>query len=335
MITEVRQCQPSPPVAGTDRPLSAPGPVPAAASPSLPAGSHERLLVSLATYNEAENIGPLIEEIRRYAPQADILVIDDNSPDGTAKRVEELAQSDPRIHLLRRPGKLGLGTAILTAMRYAIAEGYDLLLNLDADFSHPPRYIPGLLAGMARRDVMIGSRYVAGGGTAHWPWLRRWISRSVNWLVRFLLRTPASDASGAFRCYRVSLLRRVPLERIQSRGYSFQQEVLFRCHLAGARIGEYPILFENRRAGASKVNPREALRSISMIFYLGLRRWLGWETRQARQEPSRLPPVQPTGSRGLPQPCEQHSERRSEPPAEGAPRVGPSPSPNGACRPSA
>lgn len=333
MITEVREPRFYPSVAGTDRPLSAPGPVSATAHTNPPAGTPERLLVSLATYNEAENIGPLIEEIRRYAPQADILVIDDNSPDGTAERVEELAQHDPRIHLLRRPGKLGLGTAILTAMRYAITEGYDLLLNLDADFSHPPRYIPGLLAGMARRDVMIGSRYVAGGGTANWPWLRRWISRSVNWLVRFLLRTPASDASGAFRCYRVSLLQRVPLERIQSRGYSFQQEVLFRCHLAGARIGEYPILFENRRAGASKVNPWEALRSISMIFYLGLRRWLGWETRQVREEPPRASWTQRAKSGSHPQRSAPPSGGGSEPHWEGAPRAGPSPSPNGACRP--
>lgn len=306
MISEVRDRQPYPPVAGTDGTLSRPSPVSATISP--PSAAQERLLVSLATYNEAENIGPLIQEIHRYVPQADILVIDDNSPDGTAERVQELAKTDPRIHLLRRPGKLGLGTAIVTAMRYAIAQGYDLLLNLDADFSHPPRYIPGLLAGMAQRDVMIGSRYVRGGGTANWPWQRRWISRSVNWLVRFLLRTPASDASGAFRCYRVGLLRRVPLERIQSRGYSFQQEVLFRCHLAGARIGEYPILFENRRAGASKVNPREALRSISMIFYLGLRRWLRWETRQGHRDQSRVTLGKPTSSGSLPQQSLQRPE---------------------------
>jgi dolichol-phosphate mannosyltransferase len=278
MTTDVRDRQSYLPLAGADGPLSSSRPTSEVAG--SPTRLQERLLVSLATYNEAENIGPLIREIHHYVPQADILVIDDNSPDGTAERVEELAVTDPRIHLLRRPGKLGLGTAIVSAMRYAIAHNYDLLLNLDADFSHPPRYIPGLLAGMARRDVMIGSRYVAGGGTANWPWLRRYISRTVNWLVRFLLRTPASDASGAFRCYRVGLLRRIPLDHIQSRGYSFQQEVLFRCHLAGARIGEYPIIFENRRAGSSKVNPREALRSISMIFYLGLRRWLGWEIRQ-------------------------------------------------------
>lgn len=255
-----------------------------------------RLLVSLATYNEAGNIVPLIAEIRRYTPHSDVLVIDDNSPDGTAQLVQQLAAKDPRIHLLCRPGKLGLGTAILTAMRYAIDQQYDLLLNLDADFSHPPRYIPGLLAGMSRYDVMIGSRYVPGGGTHNWPWLRRHISRAVNWLVRFLLRTPAHDASGAFRCYRVALLRRVPLQQIYSRGYSFQQEMLFRCYKAGARIGEYPILFENRRAGASKVNPREALRSISMIFYLGLRNWFGCEPAQRPPHTNEVP-----GSRSSPQ----------------------------------
>ncbi|MCS7021459.1 MAG: polyprenol monophosphomannose synthase [Gemmataceae bacterium] len=254
-------------------------PVAAVDCSGLQGGSSPRLLVSLATYNEAGNIAALIHEIHHYAPQADILVIDDNSPDGTAALVQQLAVHDRRIHLVRRPGKLGLGTAILTAMRYAMERQYDLLLNLDADFSHPPRYIPGLLAGMSRYDVMIGSRYVRGGGTQNWPWLRRCISRGVNWLVRFLLRTPARDASGAFRCYRVRLLQQVPLDQIRSRGYSFQQEVLFRCHKAGARIGEYPILFENRRAGASKVNPWEALRSISMILYLGARNWLGWEKR--------------------------------------------------------
>ncbi len=243
-----------------------------------------RVLVSLATYNEAGNIAALITEIRRVAPQADILVIDDNSPDGTAAIVQELAgrasPGGPALRLLKRPGKLGLGTAILTAMRFAIDHCYDYLLNLDADFSHPPEAIPRLLAGMRRHDVMIGSRYVPGGGTRNWPLPRRIISRCVNWLVRFLFRTPARDSSGAYRCYRVALLRQMPLDRVLSRGYSFQQEVLFRCHKAGGRIGETPILFENRRVGASKVNWREALRSISMILYLGVRNWLGWEPRR-------------------------------------------------------
>lgn len=236
-----------------------------------------RLLVSLATYNEAGNIAALIAEIHRYLPQADILVIDDNSPDGTGDIVASLAAADDRIKLLRRPGKLGLGTATLAAMRYAIDHGYDYLQNMDADFSHPPRYLPGILAGMSRYDVMIGSRYVRGGGTANWPLTRRLISRAVNTLVRILFCMPVRDASGAYRCYRVAKLRRVPLERVRSRGYSFQQEVLFRCYKAGCTLGEYPIIFENRRAGASKVNIREALRSIAMILYLGVRNLLGLE----------------------------------------------------------
>jgi dolichol-phosphate mannosyltransferase len=235
------------------------------------------LLVSLATYNEAGNIAALIAEIHKVVPHADVLVIDDNSPDGTGRIVSELAQRDPRIHVLHRPGKLGLGTATLAAMKFAMAQNYDYLQNMDADFSHPPRYLPGILAGMSKYDVMIGSRYVHGGGTENWPLARRVISQSVNALVRFLFRMPVKDASGAFRCYRVSTLRATELDRVRSRGYSFQQEVLFRCFKAGAKLGEFPILFENRRAGASKVNRKEALRSISMILYVGLRNVFGLE----------------------------------------------------------
>jgi dolichol-phosphate mannosyltransferase len=237
--------------------------------------SQPRLLVSLATYNEAGNIVPLISEIHARVPHADILVIDDNSPDGTGKLADELAQKDARVRVLHRPGKLGLGTATLAAMQYAMDNNYDLLQNLDADFSHPPRYLPGILAGMDRHDVMIGSRYIAGGGTENWPLVRLVLSRSVNLIVRFLFRLPVKDASGAYRCYRVSKLREAELHLTRSRGYSFQQEVLFRCHKAGCKIGEYPILFENRRAGASKVNGQEAMRSIGMILYLGTRNFLG------------------------------------------------------------
>lgn len=245
-----------------------------APSPAQTSEFSPRLLVTLATYNERDNLAPLIAAIHEQAPHADLLVIDDNSPDGTGKLADELAAADPRVHVLNRPGKLGLGTASLTAMRYAIDHSYDLLLNLDADFSHPPRYIPKLLAGMRTRDVMIGSRYVHGGGTENWPLARRIMSKSVNGLVRFLFRMPVQDASGAFRCFRVAKLRQVPLDRVRSRGYSFQQEVLYRCHRAGCRLGEIPIIFENRRAGSSKVNRKEALRSIGMILWLGTQAWL-------------------------------------------------------------
>lgn len=246
--------------------------------PAAPADPEEpRILVSLATYNEAANIANLIAEIHKFVPQSHILVIDDNSPDGTGRIADDLAARDSRIHVLHRPGKLGLGTATLAAMQYAMDHDYDYLQNMDADGQHPPRYLPHLIAGMKDHDVMIGSRYTQGGGTENWPLPRKIMSQSVNMLVRFLFRMPVKDASGAFRCYRVSKLREAHLERTKSRGYSFQQEVLFRCHKAGCRLGEYPIIFENRRGGASKVNRKEAVRSISMILYLGLRNFLGLE----------------------------------------------------------
>jgi dolichol-phosphate mannosyltransferase len=234
------------------------------------------VLVSVATYNERANLEPLIREIHGAIPSAEVLVVDDNSPDGTGQLADQLAAANPRIHVLHRAGKLGLGTAILAAMRYAMEHDYDLLINMDADFSHHPRYLPALLAGMPQREVMIGSRYIPGGGTVNWPFARRFMSWSVNTMVRLLMRLPVHDASGSYRCYRVALLRRTNLEHLLSRGYSFQQEVLHRCHQARSRIGETPIVFEDRRAGVTKVNLREAARSISVLLWLGLKTTFGW-----------------------------------------------------------
>ena len=253
----------------------APAVAPLSLNPARPATP--RLLITLATYNEADNLALLVAEIRKYAPDADILVIDDNSPDGTGKLAERLRESDPTIAVLHRPGKLGLGTATLAAMRYAMDHDYDLMQNMDADFSHPPRFLPAILKGMETHDIMIGSRYAPGGATENWPLTRLVVSRCVNTLVRFFFRMPIRDASGAFRCYRVSMLRNAHLERTQSRGYSFQQEVLFRCHLVGAHLGESPIIFENRRAGKSKVSVKEAVRSIATILWLGVTHFFGVE----------------------------------------------------------
>jgi dolichol-phosphate mannosyltransferase len=239
------------------------------------AAANPRILICLATYNERANLAALVREIRAVVPWAGVLIIDDNSPDGTGQLADELAQADRHIHVLHRPGKLGLGTAILAAMRYAMDQGYDLLVNMDADFSHHPRYLPNLLAGMAEHDVMIGSRYIRGGGSVHWPWTRRLLSQAVNLLVRFSMRLPAHDTSGGYRCYRVAKLRQTDLEHLLSAGYSFQQEVLYRCRKAGCRLGETPILFENRRAGASKVNPREAVGSTAALLRLGVRALFG------------------------------------------------------------
>jgi dolichol-phosphate mannosyltransferase len=237
-----------------------------------------RILVSIPTYNERDNIGPLVQQIRAVLPGTDVLVIDDNSPDGTGTVADQLSAADPHVAVVHRAGKLGLGTAILAGMRYAMERDYDYLVNMDADFSHHPRFLPAVVAGMSRYDVMIGSRYVKGGGTVNWPLSRRLMSRCVNTVVRLLMRIPAEDTSGAYRCYRVSKLRRAQLERVRSRGYSFQQEVLYRCRKAGCKIGETPILFENRYTGKSKVNSKEAARSMSMILLVGLTAFFGLES---------------------------------------------------------
>ncbi len=234
-----------------------------------------RVLISLATFNERENLPKLLHEIQAAAPSADILVTDDNSPDGTGRIADEMAAADPRIHVQHRVGKLGLGTAILAGIAYALQHNYDYFVNMDADFSHHPRYLPALLAGMKRHDIMIGSRYVPGGGTTGWPLSRKLMSGGVNWLVRFLMRLPSKDNSGGYRCYRVAKLRQTDLKKMLSRGYSFQEELLYRCFKAGCRIGETPIIFEDRRAGLSKVNGREAFHSMSILVILGLASFLG------------------------------------------------------------
>jgi dolichol-phosphate mannosyltransferase len=228
-----------------------------------------RILISLATYNERDNLGPLVQGIHKELPTANVLVIDDNSPDGTGQLADDMAAADSRVRVIHRSGKLGLGTAILAGMRHAMEQDYDFLINMDADFSHHPRYLPAIVTGMDHNDVMIGSRYIPGGGVANWPMSRRAMSWGVGTMVRLLMRIPARDTSGAYRCYRVSKLRETALDKLWSRGYSFQQEVLYRCKQAGCRIGETPILFENRRAGVSKVNPKEAVRSMSILLLLG------------------------------------------------------------------
>jgi dolichol-phosphate mannosyltransferase len=235
-----------------------------------------RLLISLATFNEAGNLKPLIETIREIAPDSSILVIDDNSPDGTGRIADQLHETMASVNAIHRPTKLGLGTATLAAVRYAIDHQFDYLLNLDADFSHPPRFIPDLLRGMSDHDVMIGSRYVPGGGVeGGFNLKRKFMSSGINGYARLMLGLTSKDNSGAFRCYRVSKLAEIDLDQIRSRGYSFQEEILYWCMTVGCRIGETPILFENRRAGVSKINMREAVWALLIIFQLGVARLTG------------------------------------------------------------
>jgi dolichol-phosphate mannosyltransferase len=248
--------------------------VPDAVAP--PSDRPAKLVISLATFNEAGNLKPLAETIRQYAPDSSILVIDDNSPDGTGRIADELRNTMPNFEVIHRPAKLGLGTATLAAVRYAIDHHFDYLLNLDADFSHPPRFIPDLLKGMADHDVMIGSRYVPGGGVeGGFNLKRRLMSSGINGYARLMLGLTSKDNSGAFRCYRVSKLAELDLDLVRSRGYSFQEEILYWCKTVGCRIGETPILFENRRAGSSKINMSEAVSALWIIFVLGTARATG------------------------------------------------------------
>lgn len=235
-------------------------------------------LITVATYNERENLPLLLERIFQSAPDVNVLVVDDNSPDGTGEWADEQAASDQRIHVMHRSGKLGLGSAMIDAMKYAIEHQYDYLLNLDADLSHPPENIPDLLAGMEGeegKDVMIGSRYVPGGGTEGWPWRRRMMSRSVNFYARTMLGLKTRDCSGAYRCYRVSLLEKLDFEAFRSMGYAFQEEVLWRLKKAGATFGETPITFVDRRYGSSKINNREAWDALTILARLGLKNYFG------------------------------------------------------------
>ena len=234
-----------------------------------------RTLVTVATYNEIDNLPDLVAAVLAVAPRAEILVIDDNSPDGTGGWCDRYAKDEPRLHCLHRKGKLGLGTATIAGMQYAIEQGYDYVLNMDADFSHHPRYIPAILDAMDRTDVSIGSRYCPGGGVKGWPFTRRFMSWAVNSYARLFLGLAPRDTSGAFRCYRVSILEKLDFAAIKSRGYSFQEEILWRLKRVGARMVETPIVFADRERGQSKINRDEALAALRIIFRLGLTNWLG------------------------------------------------------------
>ena len=235
-----------------------------------------RQLVAIATYNEIDNLPSLIEAIKEHLPLSDQLVIDDNSPDGTGDWAEKQSESDANLFVIRRPGKLGLGSATFVAMQYAIDNGYDQIATLDADWSHPPDQLSALLDLLhTEADVAIGSRYCQGGAIEGWPFKRHAASRLVNLAARWLLWLPVQDASGAMRAYRCDLLRKFDLETMQCTGYAYLEEILWRLKHQGARFKEAPITFTERRAGASKINRQEALTAIRMLFRFGIKEWTG------------------------------------------------------------
>jgi dolichol-phosphate mannosyltransferase len=245
--------------------------LPSTASPMIIQTTPADCIVVIPTYNEAENIGQLIPQILAL-PRFRVLVVDDASPDGTGAIVAALAQVDPRVGLLARPGKLGLGSAYIAGFRRALAEGADYIFEMDADFSHDPRYLPALLAAAeAGNDLVIGSRYVPGGGTTDWGVIRRIISRGGNLYAGLILGLPVADSTGGFRCYRRQGLARIDLSAVRSNGYAFQVEMAYRVYRAGLRIREVPIIFPDRRVGQSKMSRRIVIEALVNVWRLRLR----------------------------------------------------------------
>ena len=233
-----------------------------------------KTLITLCTYNEVGNLKGLIPDLLALVPDATVLVIDDNSPDGTSQLVREMAGADNRIRLIHRPGKRGLGTATLAGFRFAMEQQFDLLLNMDADYSHGPQYVPQLIAKMPECDVAIASRYVAGGGVAGWTLRRKLMSQTINLWARLWLGLKTADNSGSFRCYQVSTLQQVDWDLTVAKGYAFQEEILYRLRRVNARMCELPFVFEDRRYGVTKINLRECVIAVLVILQLGIQNLL-------------------------------------------------------------
>jgi dolichol-phosphate mannosyltransferase len=222
----------------------------------------DRVLVVVPTYNEAENLEPILERLHASVPEAHALVVDDGSPDGTGDLAEKLAACDERVHVLRRSAKLGLGRAYVAGFRWARERGYDVLVEMDADGSHAPEQLPELLAALGTADLVLGSRYVAGGEVTDWPVHRLLLSRAGNRFTRWALRLPLTDATGGFRAARAQLIDRLPFDDVSSEGYCFQVDWAWRAVRAGAVVAEVPITFTERTFGRSKMSGsivREAL----------------------------------------------------------------------------
>lgn len=250
------------------------------------------MVMVIPTYNEVDNIAPVVDRLRRAVPQTDVLIVDDGSPDGTGDVADELARNDTRVHVLHRRTKEGLGAAYLAGFAWALARDYERIGEMDADGSHLPEQLPRLIEALASADLVIGSRYVPGGRIENWSRRRELLSRGGNLYVRLLLGMPVRDATAGFRLFRADTLRTIDLSRVESRGYVFQADLAFRTVDAGLRVSEVPITFVERVRGESKMTQdvaRESLRRIT--------RWgLAQRRRQLRGQMARLRRNQPVGA---------------------------------------
>ena len=239
------------------------------------------LLIAICVYNEMDNLPWLYEKLRGLPLESAIVVVDDNSPDGTGDWCDKTANDDPHFFVIHREGKLGLGSASLAAFRFGVESGYRYILTMDGDRSHSPTEVPDVYAKLLedpQNQISIGSRYVPGGRIENWPLMRHVMSRCINGFSRLMIGLPIADYSSAFRCYRVELLRKIDLSQISATGYAYLEELLWHAGKTGARIVEQPIVFADRVKGSSKINLKEAVRAVWLVFRIGVGRLLRKES---------------------------------------------------------
>lgn len=232
-------------------------------------------LVVIPTYNEHDTIDAILDAILGQNLGLDVLIVDDNSPDGTAKQVKTRAERDPRVKLIERPGKMGLGTAYVAGFKYAIANDYDFVFEMDADFSHDPGDLPRFIEKIKDYDFVIGSRYVNGISVVNWPLRRLLLSYFASFYTRFITGIPIHDPTGGFKCFRIEVLKGINLDNIRSGGYSFQIEMNFKAWKKGFRYIEIPIIFVDRRVGISKMSKAIIREAVVMVWKLRLRSIFG------------------------------------------------------------
>ncbi len=233
----------------------------------------------IPTYNERDNLESIVTRVRAAVPDADVLIVDDNSPDGTGEIADKLAASDTRVHVLHRPGKSGLGTAYITGFGWAMSNGYDVMVEMDADGSHDPADLPKMLTALESADLVIGSRYVPGGTVVNWPKSREVLSRGANVYVRIMLGISVHDATGGYRAYRAQTLRGVGLETVDSQGYCFQIDLTVRTVNNGGKVTEVPITFTERAKGASKMSRAIIIEALWRVAQWGVAARFGGKKR--------------------------------------------------------
>jgi len=231
----------------------------------------ERMLVVVPTYNERTNVSQVVPAVLAQDPCIEVLVVDDNSPDGTGQIADQLASDDARVHVLHRGGKEGLGKAYIAGFRWALERGYDLVFEMDADFSHDPRFLPKLIEAVQDADLVIGSRYKTGVNVINWPISRLLLSLGANQYARWVTGLPLTDSTGGFKCFRRRVLEAIPLDRVRSNGYAFQIEMSFLAWKRGFRLKEIPIVFTDRVEGQSKMNKKIVREAVWMVWWLRLR----------------------------------------------------------------